>query len=480
MSRFLRAATLALAFLAAGAARAQTVTAKIDTGSLRGQTEHGVEVFRGVPFAAPPVGPLRWKPPQPAAAWSGERPAAESSPACMQAVVRFSGLNLAGDHGINEDCLYLNVFAPPGAKKAPVMVWIHGGANVAGTGSVYDGSAFARDGVVLVAINYRLGAFGFFAHPALTKEAPAGQPLGSFALMDQIAALKWVRRNVAAFGGDPDNVTVFGESAGAMNIVALLGTPVAKGLFNRAIIESNIGWGTATPFESAEKAGAGLAQKAGLGADATAEQLRGLSADAVMAASAGARPSTIVDGRLVARPANRAFADRTAIDVPIIIGSNSFEALLIAGRQPKPTTDELWQFTDGFAGAPARWIASQEAGGAPTWLYYFSYVREDARANSPGAGHGSEIPYAFGSAQLFGGPAPSAADKAMADLMHGCWVSFAKTGKPDCPGGLAWPAYTPGGDQLMEFGDPSGVRQHFRKSELDAQEAKYSDGKGPL
>ena len=474
----MRAALAAVAVMWAGAAAAEPVKAKLDTGVVVGQSSGGVEVFRGVPFAAPPVGPLRWRPPQPVKAWSGERAAGANSAACLQTVVRFSGVSLAGDSGVSEDCLYLNVFAPVGATKAPVMVWIHGGANVAGTGSMYDGSAFARDGVVLVSINYRLGALGFFAHPALTKAAPAGEPLGDYALMDQIAALKWVRRNVAAFGGDPGNVTVFGESAGAMNIVALLGVPSAKGLFNKAIVESNIGWGTARPLAAAETAGVALAQKTGLGADATVEQLRGLSGEKLLAA--GGQGGTIVDGRLVSESANRAIAGGRAVDVPLIIGSNSFEALLIAGRKPAPTPDELWQFTDGFAGAPARWIARQEAGGAPSWLYYFSYVREDARANSPGAGHASEIPYAFGLTQMFGGPAASAQDKAMADLMHSCWVGFARTGKPACASGPAWPAYTAAGDQLMEFGAPSGVRQHFRKSELDAQEALYAGGNGPL
>ena len=477
MSIFLRAATLALALLAAGSAQAEPVKAKIEGGVLAGQADKGVALFRGIPFAAAPVGPLRWKPPHPVRPWNGERAANTNGAACLQPPISFGGVALAGTGGVSEDCLYLNVFAPPGAKKAPVMVWIHGGANIAGTASVYDGSAFARDGVVLVAINYRLGALGFFAHPALTKAAAPGEPLGSYALMDQIEALKWVRRNVAAFGGDPDNVTVFGESAGAMNIVALLGTPAAKGLFNRAIIESNIGWGTATPLAAAETRGAALAGKAGAPANATPDQLRAIAGDKLLAASGGAGGfGTVVDGRLVTQPANRAFADKSAIDVPIIIGSNSFEAILIANRQPKPTAEELQQFTDGFAGAPARWIARQEAGGAPSWLYYFSYVREDDRASSPGAAHASEIAFAFDWPRA--GPAP--ADRAMAELMHGCWVAFAKTGKPTCPSGPAWPAFTADGDQLMEFGAPAGVRQHFRKPELDAQETRFSGGDGPL
>jgi para-nitrobenzyl esterase len=475
----LRAAMAALALVCAGSAAAAPVKAKLDTGVVVGQADNGVAVFRGIPFAAPPLGALRWKPPQPAKAWSGERAANANGAACLQTPIRFGNTNLAGDGAISEDCLYLNVFAPAGARKAPVMVWIHGGANVAGTASVYDGSGFARDGVVLVAFNYRLGALGFFAHPALTKEAPAGQPLGDYALMDQIAALEWVKRNAAAFGGDPNNVTVFGESAGAMNIVALLGTPSAKGLFHKAIMESNVGWGTATPLAAAEQVGEGIAEKAGAGAHATVGQLRSLTPQALLAA--GGQFRTIVDGRMITESANQAIAGGRAIDVPIIIGSNSYEAILIANRTPKPTPLEMQGFTDGFAGAPARWIAGHEATGAPSWLYYFSYVREADRANSPGAAHASEIPYVFDAP--FRSTTPdtlSPADKAMATLMHSCWVAFARTGKPDCASGPAWPAYTADGDQLMEFGVDSGVRQHFRKGALDFLEARFSDGKGPL
>lgn len=475
-------AAFALSVAAGSVAMAEPAKAKLDSGIVTGEVESGVSIFRGIPFAAPPVGPLRWTPPQPVKPWSGERAANANGAACQQTVIRFGNVSLAGEGAISEDCLYLNVFAPSNAKKAPVMVWIHGGANVAGTASVYDGTAFARAGVVLVAINYRLGPFGFFAHPALTKEAAAGAPLGSYALMDQIAALRWVQRNVAAFGGDPGNVTIFGESAGAMNIVALLGVPSAKGLFHKAIMESNIGWGTATPLAAAETRGAALAQKAGAPADATPDQLRALTPQAILAAGAGGGggSGTIVDGRMITESANRAIAGGRAIDVPIIIGSNSYEALLIANRTPKPTQEQNDDFNDGFAGAPARWIAARQASGAPSWLYYFSYVREDQRANSPGAGHASEIPFVFDRLTPVGQSQPSAADQAMARLMNSCWVAFARTSRPACASGPAWPAYTPQGDQLMEFGVTSGVRSNFRKPQLDAQEAKLSNGSGPL
>src|SRR5436190_1055558 len=258
MMAALVSATLMLT--AAGAAQAADPKAKVESGVVVGKDEAGVSVFRGIPYAKPPVGALRWTPPQRPAAWTGERPALAPGAPCMQPQRQAAP---AGPGTPSEDCLYVNVWAPAGAKKAPVMVWIHGGSNISGSGANYDGSKFARDGVVLVTINYRMGAFGFFSHPALTKAAKADEPLSNFAFMDQIAALQWVRRNAAAFGGDPANVTVFGESAGAMDIVALLGIPATKGLYDKAIVESNIGWGMATPLAQKEEQGVQIVTKAG-------------------------------------------------------------------------------------------------------------------------------------------------------------------------------------------------------------------------
>ena len=203
----------------------------IDTGTLQGTQVDAANVFRAIPYAAPPIGPLRWRPPQPATSWSGVRPAATDGPACPQTVSADGHPNAGGYAGpTSEDCLTLDVFAPPHAAKAPVMVWIFGGGNVAGADSIApnDGRFFARDGVILVAMNYRLGPLGFFAHPALTAEAGPGAPLANYALMDQVAALQWVKRNIAAFGGDPDNVTVFGESAGGADVLTLMVTPAAR------------------------------------------------------------------------------------------------------------------------------------------------------------------------------------------------------------------------------------------------------------
>ncbi|CAN5305835.1 carboxylesterase family protein [soil metagenome] len=467
------AALITALTLAGPAPAAEPVRAKVESGVVVGQEDGNVDSYKGIPFAAPPVGPLRWQPPQKPIAWSGERAATATGAPCMQPIRTQAP---AGPGTPSEDCLFVNVFTPKGAKKVPVMVWIHGGSNVSGSGANYDGSNFARDGVMVVTINYRMGAMGFFSHPSLTKAAKADEPLSNYALMDQIAALQWVQRNAAAFGGDPSNVTVFGESAGAMDIVALFGIPSVKGLFAKAIIESNIGWGTATPLAQKEVQGEAIAVKAGAPAGTTIEQLRALPAAALTAAQTGS--STAIDGRLVKESAYQAFAANRAVDVPLIIGSNSYEASLIAGREGGATAEAAALFNDGSAGAPARFIAAHEASGAPSWFYYFSYVREAQRATAPGAAHASEIAFAFDTMRRGGVAAPAPEDQAIATLMHSCWVSCAKTGKPACASGPAWPAYTAAGDQLMEFGAPAGVRTNFRKSQLDAAEQRQATGGG--
>ena len=467
------------ALVAAGTVQADPITAKVETGVVIGQTAGDVAVYRAIPYAAPPVGALRWKPPQRALAWAGARDAGANGPSCMQVMNPGARPNGGGASGpVSEDCLTLNVYAPKGAVHAPVMVWIHGGSNTLGAGSIYDGSAFAKDGIVYVAINYRMGPFGFFAHPSLTKEASAQQPLANYALMDQIAALKWVKRNAKAFGGDPGNVTVFGESAGAIDIVALLGTPASEGLFNRAIMESNIGWGGAMPLTKQEANGATIATNLGLpGAAATVDQLRAVPAEKLLAAGAiRGLAGTTIDGRMITQSAYDAFAAGHGGDVPIIIGTNSFEASLIAGA-PGVTAQQETDFVNGLAGAPARWIAGKfNAKGSPAWLYFFSYVRTASRANAPGAPHASEIPFVYDWFSFFG--SPSAEDEAEAKLMHSCWVAFAKTGAPACAAGPKWPTYSSDADQLMEFGvGGDAVRTNLRKPELDAAEQRQAQAK---
>jgi para-nitrobenzyl esterase len=503
MVRMLGSAFACLVLIVAGPASAAGAEAPVKTrvagGELVGRLDGDVATYKNIPFAAPPVGPLRWSPPQPAPAWKVARDATAFGPACPQTVNKDGRINGGGYFGpISEDCLNLNVVAPRSAHGAPVLVWIFGGANIYGANSVasYNGASFAHDGVVVVTVNYRLGALGFFAHPALTKAAKPGEPLGSYAIMDQIAALEWVQKNIAAFGGDPKTVTVAGESAGGVNILTLLSTPAAKGLFQRAMVESGGGWGRPKLLDQAESEGKALAIKLGAPPDATLEQLRALPLDALVAATGRVGP--IVDGRLLKQGATEAFARGDNLHVPLLIGSNSYEASLMvsfnfpaaaylatvpaatkaAYAQDAPDEATLARnlFTDQVMGAPARWIAGKSAAAAPTWLYYFSYVRVKQRARLPGANHASEIPYVFDDQDRI--PVYSTEivdeDRAVAKLMHSCVVGFVKTGTPACDG-QDWPAYTPARDQLLEFGVSSGVRTHLRKPLLDAAEQQNAD-----
>jgi para-nitrobenzyl esterase len=484
------AAMLVTGRAAAQPAAAPAVRVTVDSGVLVGAADDTAKVFRNIPYAAPPVGPLRWKPPQPAPRWTGARPAVAAGPSCPQPMNADGTPNSGGANGpTSEDCLQLNVFAPKAAKQAPVMVWIHGGSNRTGAGWIYDGSNFARDGVVVVSINYRLGALGYFAHPALTQAAGT-EPVGNYGLMDQIAALKWVQRNIAAFGGDPANVTVFGESAGGMDILALLATPAANGLYHKAIVESGGGWFPPTTLATKEAADAALLAKAGIAA-ATPEALRAIPVEKLVPLSGNYGP--FIDGRLMTRTASQAMAEGRFADVPLIIGSNSGEDSLMGPGPLSPQVlamipaaaravytaeaaagDETLAravFTDRIMGGAARWTAARAASGQPAWLYYFSYVGDRFRPAKTRASHADEIQYVW---EYWGRRTPmnvvSDEDRRMASLMHACWVAFAKTAKPAC-GADAWPAYDPAKDQLMEFGASSGVRTHLRKAQLDAQEA---------
>ncbi|MDP2012090.1 MAG: carboxylesterase family protein [Phenylobacterium sp.] len=476
--------------LVAAPALAQSVKATVEGGVIVGTETPTAAIYRNIPYAAPPIGPLRWAPPARGVPWAGERDGTKAGVSCMQTMRADGAPNSGSANGpMSEDCLQLNVFAPKGARKAPVMVWLHGGSHRYGAGWIYDGSNFARDGVVLVAINYRLGPLGYFAHPALTQQAGAGM-VGNYGLMDQIAALEWVKRNIRTFGGDPANVTVFGESAGGASTLALLAARRSKGLYQKAVVQSGGGWGAPTTLADKEAEGVKAAAALGLTAPA-ADQLRAVpAADLIAKAQGDFGP--FVDGRLMKQTPAQAFAAGRANDVPLIIGSNSGEDSLMSefglgaaavGKalpqavrtvyaQEAAQSDEVLGravFTDRAFGAPARWTAAKAAKGKPAWLYHFSYVGSRFRPMVTRAFHAAEIQYVF---EYWGRRTPLSMikpdDQAMATLMHGCWVAFAKTGKPDCAG---WPAYDPKSDQLMEFGAPSGVRTNFRKSRLDAQEA---------
>ena len=493
----LRMGAIIGALALASAAQAQDTTVKVESGVLAGAQTDRARIFKNVPYAAPPVGDLRWASPQKPPVWTGVRDATQNGPSCSQPMKPDGTPNEGSANGpVSEDCLQLNVFAPLKEKlggKAPVMVWLHGGSHRTGAGWIYDGQNFARDGVVLVSINYRLGPLGYFAHPALTKAAGKTEALGSYGLMDQIAALEWVQRNIAAFGGDPKNVTVFGESAGGMSTLAILATPKAKGLFQKAAVQSGGGWSAPTTLADKEAAGVAVAAKLGL-EKASVADLRAVPAERLVAETLRDDYGPFVDGRLLKETPSQAFAAGRETDVPLIIGANSGEdslmgrslpnASAMAAAIPAPAKaayaseaakgDEALvraAFGDRFMVAPARWIAAEAANGKPAWLYHFSYVGSRFRPMGvTSAAHAAEIQYVF---EYWGRRTPesmvAADDKAMAKLMHGCWVAFAKTGAPQCD--IAWPAYDPARDQSVEFGAQSGVRDGFRKGQLDVQQA---------
>ena len=400
---------------------------------------------------------------------------------------------------MSEDCLTLNVWRPMGdaSSRLPVMVWIHGGGFINGSGgaALYDGSALARQGVVVVTLNYRLGRFGFFAHPALTRENPAG-PLGNYGLLDQIAALKWVKANIAGFGGDPGEVTVFGESAGGMSVNQLMVSPAARGLFKRAIVESGVGGEYSIRLRETNPMGQPSAEAAGLafinglgvpGDDPAA--LRAIPAEKILAAGdpsplGGSGP--IIDGKIVTMDVSQAFARGLEAKVPYIVGSNSLEFPVPAkevdkflGAVTRWTPDQRARIeaaygdkaafdlnivSDVIFTEPARRLAALHAqNGQPAWLYRFSVLSPVVRSVMKGAVHASERQYVFQT--LAASPWPTGEqDKAAAAVMSAYWTTFAKTGDPNSAhaandGRPIWPAYSAAKDRLLDFTNDGPVAE---------------------
>jgi len=474
----------------------------VSSGVLRGITQDNVTSFKGIPYAAPPVGEYRWRPPQPVKPWKDVRDATKFCADCAQRA--FPGSTAT----VSEDCLFLNVWAPATAtknSKLPVMVWIHGGGFTGGSGSGpgSSGDAFAKQGVILATINYRLGRFGHFAFPALSKEHPE-EPKGSYAYMDQIAALKWVKENIAAFGGDPNNVTIFGFSAGGVSIHSLLTIPSAKGLFHKAISESGGGRDgvlTGRPIRqenadalypmSAETIGINFARKhkiQGTDADALAK-LRSLSMEEILDGgqerdSSGLQiySGPILDGKLVVETAESAYNAGRQAQVPLIIGNcsaeiggafvsnaNSKEALFsffgdleseaktaFDPEGNKEFAEVITKFnTDWVWGEPARMTARAfVAKRAPVYVYQFGYVPAAMRARSRyGAGHGSEVSFVFNTLNArWGTPGEATPDeKELARIMNTYWVNFAKTGNPNGNGVPTWPRYDTQKEEILDI-----------------------------
>lgn len=492
------------------------------SGLVQGMDEGDTSTFKGIPFASPPVGELRWRPPQPAVPWSGVRDATKYGSDCAQ-----GGFGRQGGTGISpnssEDCLFLNIWKPSRAKagaKLPVMVWIHGGGFVGGSGAgaTTAGTQFAKRGIVLVTINYRLGRLGFFAFPALSKERP-GELKSSYGYMDQIAALGWVQKNIAAFGGDPKNVTIFGESAGGVSVHTHLTSPLSRGLFHKAISESGGGRDgvlTGRPMAEAEAIGVNFARKHGIeGTDASAlARLRSLSVAEIVDGgqeSAGGVPiyaGPIEDGRLVVETPQSAYEHGRGAKVPLIIGSNSsdfvgfisadskdalFDQFGAAKAQAMAAYDpngnaELRSLltmagTDRVQAEPARFTANAFARkGARAYVYRFGYLPASLRERmAEGVPHGAEIPYVFDTLGAGWGPPPTDQDRAVARMVNAYWANFAKTGDPNGPGLPKWIQHNPKKDAVMEF-RPEGSAVSGpdpRKARLDATETAAPRSKPP-
>ncbi len=466
-------------------------TVKVESGLLQGTVEDGLQVYRGIPYAAAPVGDLRWRPPQPAQKWQGVRKADQFGRACMQSNPAIDNLPAP-----SEDCLYLNVWSPAKRpdEKLPVLVWIHGGGFVAGAPAekLYHGEWLAKKGVVVVSIAYRLGIFGFLAHPELTAES-AKHSSGNYGLLDMIAGLQWVQRNISAFGGDPKRMTIQGESAGSAAVSILCGSPLAKGLFRGAIAESGASFGPVrddatfgemTPLASAEKSGQGWLSSTGIPSIA---ELRKVPAEKVLTMSprqmGWSRPN--MDGWVIVGDQYKLYEDGKYNDVPVLVGYNSDEGATFGSPKSQDAyvqnvRERYKQFADKILAAypggdttaekkTARDLMRDSSFGWNTWawarlqtktgtskvfLYYFDEKAEiPAGSESAGFGarHASELPYVFRQLTEHNRPAPTPNDEALSDMMRTYWTNFVKSGDPNGSGLPAWPAYNNAKPQMLHI-----------------------------
>ncbi len=491
-------------------------TLRIASGPITGAEREGVRVFLGIPYAAPPVGDRRWKPPVPPKPWTESRACVKFGPACPQHADGFFGVPPEQ----SEDCLTLNVWTPARREdeKLPVMVWIHGGGFIQGAGSRpgYDGLRLAQHGVVVVTINYRLGWFGFLAHPALTAESPL-RTSGNYGLLDQIFALKWVQENIRAFGGDPSTVTILGESAGAVSVCTLLASPLAKGLFHRAIAES----GTAPArlrtrdrddgrLKGTESQGVEFVKRLGVpdGADLL-KALRALPADAILRASTltvtlpGATmfETLCVDGYVLPEAPARALAAGRQANVPFMAGTCADEGSIFAPRlkistvqqfrgalavvfgrnlaeanrvYPVATDADVPEalralLGDGFLSGARTACRNMAAIQPHTYRYHFTRAHPEPVRLGLGCFHGSEIPYVFGCPPKWGFLAE---DGALSEQMMGYWTRFARTGDPNGAGAVTWPRYSAQDDPYLVLDTQIRPANHLRPEACDLDDAR--------
>jgi len=471
-------------------------------GRMKGILEGNLRVFKGVPYARPPVGKLRWKPPQPLPRWQGVRTTTEFGPACFQPSNTFVSVYVARPMPMSEDCLTLNIWAPADAHDAPVFFWIYGGALWGGASRdpLYDGARLAEHGVIVVSINYRLGVLGWLAHPQLSAESAQGVS-GNYGVLDQIAALEWVRRNIAAFGGDPANVTIAGESAGALSVMYLMVSPESRGLFAKAIAES--AYMISMPSLKQDKFGMPSGEGSGvrLAAAVHAPDIAALRAMDPLkltnaAAAAGFGPWGTVDGHVFPEQMVTAFDRGNQAHVPILAGFNSGEIRsLMVLAPPVPATAARYEAVirdrygplagdflrlypatnmeesilaatrDGLYGWTAeRLVRKQTALGLPSYLYLFDHgytAADDAHLHGF---HASELPYVFGT---FDGTPPiwppvpaSPRENELSDAMLDYWTSFARAGKPQAANAPDWPAYGSAG-AYMHFSDAPHPESHL-------------------
>lgn len=502
---------------------------QIDSGTIRGflaGDEQDIAVYKGIPYAAPPTGDRRWKAPQAASAWQGVRDCFEFGAACPQKVrALYGGIpEMALNVPMSEDCLFLNVWAPAkrAEGKSPVLYWIHGGGFTMGAASqpLYDGEELARLGCVVVSINYRLGPFGFLAHPALSRENKESVS-GNYGLLDQIEGLRWVKRNIARFGGDPDRVTIFGESAGGGSVLCLMVSPAAKGLFHAAIAQSAAGADMPRLHEadrgrrSAEDSGRRFIAACGLTETADASQMRSLSVDTLLKKTGSNEPPAggplrlrrislvmgpIVDGQTIPDEPDLLFAAGREQAVPLIIGNTKDEMSMFLMMTPLPTDESAWlqalktnfgSFADAFAKAyptkdakqikPAaiqlasdlafvsetRSIARKHAAaGNKTFRYEFARGTRRPFLQMLGSHHGAELAFVFQRAAQGNDPI----EKRISRIMGRYWIDFAQAGDPNGKGLPVWPAYRAGSDELVQFGDEVKVLEGYHNSQLDTIE----------